>query len=327
MKVAELLAQRRADWQQLEREIDQLQARRRQMTADRATRFAELYRAACADLARADAWQLPPRTVQYLHRLVGRAHNQLYRSRTFNFAVWGRVLLHEVPGRIVRDPCVQLAFLLFWGVFFASAFLAFSPATWPNYAEQMLTTAGIEQLETSFANPLAGRELQDDVVMTSLYIRHNTSIGLKCFAGGLLVIPGVFITLFNAAYLGAAFGYMARPEVVEGVHFFEFVTAHGPFELTAIVLSAGAGFRLGVAWLAPGRLCRLASLRRAAEEAMPVMGAAMSLFFLAALIEGFISPAALPWGLKLAVALFSAAVLVFYLVFLGSQRSGADAVG
>jgi len=327
MKVAELLEQRRADWLQLEREIDQLQARRRQVTAEQAARFADLYRAACADLALADAWQLPPRTVLYLHRLVGRAHNQLYRSRTFDFAAWGRLLLRDVPGRIAREPCVQLAFLLFWGVFLASAFLAFSRATWPEYAEQILTAAGIEQLETSFAQPLTGRELQDDVIMTSLYIRHNTSIGLKCFAGGLLVIPGVFITLFNAAYLGAAFGYMARPEVVEGANFFEFVTAHGPFELMAIVLSAGAGLRLGVAWLAPGRLRRLASLRRSAQEAMPVMGAAMCLFFLAALIEGFISPAPLPFGIKLAVALLSAGILVFYLVFLGSPRSRTDAVG
>ncbi|MCH5378129.1 MAG: stage II sporulation protein M, partial [Planctomycetes bacterium] len=90
MKVAELLESRRRNWQQLEGMIDRLQNRRRsRCTAAELAEFAELYRAACADLALADSYQLPPNTVQYLHRLVGRAHNQLYRSRKFDFAAWG----------------------------------------------------------------------------------------------------------------------------------------------------------------------------------------------------------------------------------------------
>jgi uncharacterized membrane protein SpoIIM required for sporulation len=328
VKVAELLETRRRNWQQLEAMIDQLQTRqRRRLRADDASRFSDLYRAACADLALADAYQLPPNTVQYLHRLVGRAHNQLYRSRRFDFAAWGQLLLQDVPQRIARDRCVQLAFCLFWGVFVASAFLAFSKAMWPHYAEQMLSESVIEQLESSFENPLTGRDPEQDLIMASFYIRHNTGIGLKCFAGGLLVIPGLFITLFNAAHLGAAFGYMARPEVTEGANFFEFVTAHGPFELTAIVLSAGAGLRLGVAWLAPDRLTRGASLRRTAREAMPLMGAAMCMFFLAALIEAFISPSPLPYAIKASVALLSGAGLLFYFVVLGSPRRSVDAAG
>ncbi len=51
-------------------------------------RFSALYRAACADLALADAYQLPAETVRYLHQLVGRAHKQLYRSRSFNMSTW-----------------------------------------------------------------------------------------------------------------------------------------------------------------------------------------------------------------------------------------------
>jgi uncharacterized membrane protein SpoIIM required for sporulation len=158
------------------------------------------------------------------------------------------------------------------------------------------------------------------MVMAGFYIQHNTGIGLKCFAGGLLVVPGLFITLFNAAHLGAAFGYMARPEVTEGQNFFHFVTAHGPFELTAIVLSAGSGLRLGVGWLVPGRLTRLASLRKTAVDSMPLMGAAMCMFFFAALIEAFISPSGLPYGLKATVAVLSSGLLMFYFVILGMPR-------
>ena len=224
-------------------------SRKRTLERRAIARFAALYRSVCADLALADAYQLPPNTVQYLHRLVGRAHNQLYRSRRFDLRAWSHTLLVEVPQRIFCDRCVQTAFCFFWGVFIASAYLAQQEARWPHYAEQMLTENVLDQMKESFADPIQGRNAAVNPVMASFYIQHNTSIGLQCFAGGLLVVPGLLVTVFNAAHLGAAFGYMARPDVSEGANFFHFVTAHGPFELTAIVLSAGAGLRLGMSWI------------------------------------------------------------------------------
>ncbi len=321
MKVAELLDLRRKNWQELELLCESLQNRSaRRLQANDMSRFAALYRAACADLALADSYQLPPNTVRYLHRLVGRAHNQLYRTRRFDIAVWGKLLLEDAPQYIFKDRCVQITVCLFWAVFMISAYLAYSQGVWPDYAEQMLTAPVIEQMETDFSNPPDGRDPDTNMIMAGFYIRHNTGIGLKCFAGGLLVIPGLFVTVFNSAYLGAAFGYMARPEVTAGENFFHFVTAHGPFELTAIVLSAGAGLRLGVGWLIPGRLSRLASLRKTAVEAMPLMGAAMCMFFFAALIEGFISPSGLPQWLKGTIAVVSSGILTFYFVILGMPR-------
>jgi len=328
VKVAELLELRRKNWQELEELCGQLQYRRRKtLGAARLSRFAALYRAACADLALADAYQLPPNTVQYLHRLVGRAHNQLYRTRNFKFSTWGKVLLEDAPQWIFNDRCVQVAFCLFWGVFIASAILAYSKGMWPNYADEIITPGKIEQMESDFQQPISGRDPEERIAMAGFYIKNNTGIGLRCFGGGLLVIPGLFITVFNAATLGACFGYMARPEVTEGQNFFHFVTAHGPFELTAIVLSAGAGLRLGMAWIAPGRLSRIASLRKTANDAMPLMGAAMCMFFFAALIEGFVSPSGLPYWFKATVAVFSCGVLTFYFVVLGFPRGRSGRAG
>lgn len=326
MKVAELLESRRRNWKELERLCEAMENRRkRTVGAPSVSRFASLYRAACADLALADSYQLPPNTVQYLHRLVGRAHNQLYRSRVFDFASWGRTLLVDVPQRIFSDRCVRVAFCLFWGVFIASAVLAYSSALWPEYAEQVISRPGIDQLEEMYKEPIGTPASPMNSIMAGFYIWHNTGIGLKCFASMLFVVPGFLITIFNAAFLGAAFGYMARPDVPEGENFFHFVTAHGPFELTAIVLSAGAGLRLGMGWVATGGLTRAASLRAAGKEAMPMMGAAMALFFLAAMIEGFLSPSAAPQWTKDTVAIASSGALMFYFIVLGYPRSGLRA--
>ena len=113
---------------------------------------------------------------------------------------------------------------------------------------------------------------------------------------------------------------MARPDVAQSDVFYEFVTAHGPYELTAIMLSAGAGLRLGLAWMRTGGMTRIGSLRKTAEEAMPLMAAAMVLFFLAALIEGFVSPSSAPYWFKATVAVIASGTLMFYFIILGYPR-------
>lgn len=324
MKVADILERRKKHWQELEQYCDLLQNPTYARTSNPAlmTRFAALYRAACADLALADSYHLPQNTVQYLHRLVGRAHNQLYRSREFDIKKWTEVLLFDVPQRIFGDRCVQVAFGLFWGLFLLSAYLAAFPAQWPQFAESVLGAEQIAQMEQMFEKPIDGSERDGNAnaMMAGFYIQHNTSIGLQCFTWMLLVIPGLLITMFNAITLGTSFGYMARPDVPEGANFFHFVTAHGPFELTAIVLSAGAGLRLGLSWMITNGLDRLTSLQKTGREAMPIMGAAMVMFFLAALIEGFLSPSAAPYSIKAAMAIFSSCLLAFYFGVLGFPR-------
>jgi uncharacterized membrane protein SpoIIM required for sporulation len=330
MKVVELLERRRQNWQELERFCERLHASAGigSLSPPEAARFGALYRAACADLALADSYQLPQNTVQYLHRLVGRAHNQLYRSRKFDVAAWSRMLLVDVPQQIFGDRCVQFMFVLFWGMFILSAWLAYDKQAWPDYAETVLGQEQIEVLETSFKSEIGTiRGGEETTAMAGYYIWHNAGIGLQCFAFGLLVVPGLFISSFNALFLGAAFGYMARPEGYDqhGANFFNFVTAHGPFELTAIVLSAGAGLRLGLAWIMPGELSRVASLMAWGKKTMPVMMSAVIMFMIAAMIEGFLSPTAAPYWLKATVAILSSGVLTFYFVVLGFPRRGARA--
>ncbi len=336
MKVSELLQQRRSQWQELERLCEKIETQKRDfVSADTVSRFALLYRSTCADLALADEYRLPQNTTNYLHQLVGRAHNQLYRSHRFNYDSWHHTMFVEVPQKIFNDGCVQLAFVLFWGTFMLSAFLSASTVRWPDFAETVLPPAMLEQMEENFAEPMSSRPPGQNIMMAGFYVRHNTGIGLQCFASGLLVVPGIVVVIFNAVVLGSSFGYFARGDVAAGINFYEFVTAHGPFELTAIVLSAGAGLRLGLGWIKTDGLTRSSSLQKTAKEAMPLMSAAVFLFFAAALIEGFISPSSFvnigfimeaagipfdPYVIKAAVAVFCSGSLMFYFVFLGYPR-------
>ncbi len=139
------------------------------------------------------------------------------------------------------------------------------------------------------------------------------------------MIPGLVTLSYNAVNLGAVFGFMFRPELGESsVNFQNFVTAHGPFELTAIILSAGAGLKIGLGWLMTGGLSRSDSLLKTAREALPIAMCAVVLFILAALIEGFISPTStgfMPWWVKGVVAVGSSCGLMIYFVVLGYPQA------
>ena len=323
MKVGELIEKRQSSWDDLERLCGDMAIRKGRKDPVMVARFSALYRAACADLALAEAYQLPPNTVDYLHRLVARAHNQMYRSHRFNVRRWYEVIFENTPQLIFNDRCVHICFYLFWGLFLASGFLAYQNQTWPGFAEQVIGEQQMEQFSDMYGN-FGGRGFGVNSEMLGFYILNNAGIGLQCFVHMLLVLPGMVTLSYNAVYLGSVFGYMFRPEHGEaGMNFKNFVTAHGPFELTAIILSAGAGLKIGLSWMITNGLNRADSLVKNARDALPIAMTAVMLFIMAAMIEGFISPTSslyMPWWVKGAVAVICSLVLMIYFVVLGYPR-------
>lgn len=321
MNVAKVLEKRQQQWAELEKLCDMLEVRGkdRKHGAAGISRFATLYRAACADLALSDSYQLPPATVTYLHRLVARAHNRLYRASRIDPTTWADTVLRIAPQQIFMDPCVRVATFLFFGLFTLAALLGVNEQWFPDFVPQLVGQEQITQLETMYEKPVSG-SLDHYIAMAGFYIMHNTGIGLQCFAFGILIIPCLFKLAFNAVTLGAMFGYMAREDSSGGDNFMHFVTAHGPFELTAIALAGAAGLRFGLGLFYTNGLTRVQSLRDAATRAVPIMAASATLFFLAAFTEGFISPSPLPYLFKAFWAIFSAGLISFYFVVLGFPR-------
>lgn len=322
MKVSEILAQRQGNWEELQRLCGVLESnKRRKMTPDVMSRFAALYRAACADLALADAYQLPPGVVQFLHQLVARAHNQLYRSRQFTTRTWFREMFYRVPRRLFRDQYLRLSFVLFFGFGLASYILA---RYVPAFAAEAIPKETREQAEASYSGAVTRGGFGGDTQMAGLYVYNNAGIGIQCFASGIILcgFGGMFAVICNACLIGALFGYMDTTSAAG--NFNNFVTAHGPFELTAIVLSGAAGMRLGFSYVFTGGLARADSLRQAGREALPIMMAAIILFVLAAGIEGYISASELPYWIKATVAVSSGFTLLFYFVLLGMPSLEED---
>src|SRR4051794_38127929 len=128
MRVVDRLAQREASWRELEALLDELarpetRLRTGRLDAAQVLRLGELYRSACTDLMLAEAHDLPREAVYYLHGLVGRAHNAIYRARGFKFSDWAAELFGTVPRLLRGDPALRLATAVFWGAFLICALL------------------------------------------------------------------------------------------------------------------------------------------------------------------------------------------------------------
>jgi uncharacterized membrane protein SpoIIM required for sporulation len=70
----------------------------------------------------------------------------------------------------------------------------------------------------------------------------------------------------------------------------------------------------------PGELSRYANLRKTAKQMLPVAMAALLMFVMAALIEGFLSPSSMPYWSKALVAIVTSGLLAFYFIVLGFPR-------
>jgi uncharacterized membrane protein SpoIIM required for sporulation len=268
---------------------------------------------------------LPPGTVRYLNDLVGVAHNLLYRRQTWDWKTFGRVFFFDAPRWLLTDAAFWAALALFWVPFWTCEAIA---AKNPEFARSVVGSDQLESLERMYSTPFEEMDAFDRVGMAAYYVQHNGGIGLQCFAlGALFAFPGLYVLGFNATALGVSFGYMSSGAVEAEVaaRFAEFTTAHGPFELTAVVLSAAAGMRIGFGLIKTNGFARLDSARRAAIKASPAMVAAFLLFCGAALLEAFVSPRpTFFWGVfgdaaavKRGIALFSSALLVLYIFGLG----------
>jgi uncharacterized membrane protein SpoIIM required for sporulation len=329
MRVVDRLADREKDWRELQLRLSRMEGGQvSKLPPGDILRLGELYRSACADLMLAEAHDLPRDAVAYLHALVGRAHNAVYRARGFRLTDWGRVIFDEVPARLRSDPMLRVAALTFWGLFLVCAFVA---AAQPGFAARIIGEHQVEAMEQMYDQAFESNQGQEtlgrnDSMMAGFYIMHNAGIGLSCYAWGILFGIGSLWTLAsNAIQLGAIFGHMATTP--QAGHFYTFVTAHGPFELTAVVFAGAAGLRLGSGLVFTQGRSRLASLRAEGANSLPIAGVSVILFVLAAFLEGFVSASPLPYWVKASIAAASALTLAVYLIAPGRWLGRRSRIG
>ncbi len=262
------------------------------------------YRRLCQQLALARRRGYSPLVTMRLQVLMQRGHNLMYRTPAPRWRRAVEFLLAEFP-RLVRSEsgCMWAAAALFVVPLVAMfTLLQFHPELIHRVMDPAQLAQTEQMYDPSAAHQNLGRDSGGDWQMFGYYVMNNISIGLRTFASGLLAgIGTILVLLANGVSIGAVFGHLQQ--IGYGDPLWRFVAGHAPFELTAIVLAGGAGLRLGLNLVAPGRQRRIDALVSAGRKgAMLCLGIAFMLL-VAAFIEAFWSSIpTIPAGIKFSVS-------------------------
>ncbi|MCP4787947.1 MAG: stage II sporulation protein M [Fuerstiella sp.] len=320
------IRQRRDDWQQFETLLNGMKKRRlTQWSGNDITRLSGLYRSVCYDLSLVQSREWGARLEQYLNDLVAQGHNCLYRSPPGSLDTALKFLSIGFPRLLrVRRHFFFVSLALFAVPFLIAMVIA---AIDPVMAERIIDKTQMEQAGESYSQDLY-REIdasfaEERSYMTGFYVWNNVGIAFRCFALGAFFGIGTVVTLlFNGIMLGAVTGYIINQGFAD--NFFSFAISHGSFELTAIVISGAAGLLLGWGMVHPGELSRRESLRVHGLDAIKLASGAGFMLVIAALIEGYFSPMALPHSLKYAVGTMLWALVFVYLVHGGRDTTDTN---
>jgi uncharacterized membrane protein SpoIIM required for sporulation len=277
-------------WARYRALLAQLESGKRLPPTVQVQSFPRLLRTVSGHYALARSRGYSPGLADELHQMVRRGYRQLYRVR----AAWPqqimRFALAGFPRALRRHAGLfWLACALFFGPMLAMGLACYHDGT---LIYSLLDGPSISDLEAMY-DPTserlgegAIRKADTDVAMFGYYILNNVGIAFRTFASGLVFgLGSVFLLAFNGLHIGAAAGHLTQ--LGHGQPFWSFVSGHGPYELTAIVISGAGGLLLAKALLAPGRLTRMAALRANAAEAAILVTGAMLMLLLAAAVEAF----------------------------------------
>jgi uncharacterized membrane protein SpoIIM required for sporulation len=155
-------------------------------------------------------------------------------------------------------------------------------------------------------------------VSSSGIATNNLSVALTAWAGGALAGLGAFyVTLLNGFMLGAIVGVTLHFSMAGEL--LGFVAAHGPLELTLIVVSAAAGLGIGRALVAADDRPRSEAVPAAARQSLILMLGCLPWLVVLAVVEVLLSPSPeMPVALKVAVG--AALELSFLVVALQPLR-------
>ncbi len=283
--------------------------------------FGQRYRGIAADLERARTYGASRRLVGTLQELVGAGHNLLY-SR------WGRAAVSPwhwlavgFPSTVRRHwrPNLLAVVLLFGPILPTYLAVRADPVLGRAWAGPvMMTRAENTEKGNPDATYLANSNTEyGSPALASEVGTNNVSVALNILAGGATAgILTVLVLLYNGILLGAVFGAYANTGVLPVI--LAFVFPHGFIELVAICIGGSAGFVLGAALWMPGRRSRAEALIERGKTALSLLGGTVLMLVLAAVIEGFYSPTALPAAAKFWFGGVTAVLLALYFGLAGT---------
>ncbi|MGI8638353.1 MAG: stage II sporulation protein M [Pyrinomonadaceae bacterium] len=310
--------ERKNNWQRLEDLLSILETSSlRGLSRLEVREFGELYRRAASDLAIARVETRDPKLVNYLNSLVIRAHGKIYRAEGQGANLIWNFFARDFPQAFRRNwKFIALAFAVFTFFGIASFILCYNDL---KFADGLGLT-GIQY--AAQADDKWWLSLNDaNQIGSSEILTNNILVSLMAFAyGAFFGIGTIYVLIMNGLSIGGVLGVCYKVNPSFGSELVTFMVGHGVIELSCIFIAAGAGMLIGYSLINPGDLTRTEALKKNGLEAVRLAIGCACLLVVAGIIEGFLSPSALPPFVKFGTGILTGIAMYSYLFLVGREE-------
>jgi uncharacterized membrane protein SpoIIM required for sporulation len=318
MTLGTFVRKSRPRWRRLETLLGVIETRGPRRTSQSFLQeLSALYRATTGDLAFAQTHYRGTTLLLFLHQLVARAHNQIYRPQRLSVRAFSHFIRNEIPGSI-RSHFQAITWSAI--VFLLGIALGISAVQFDERAASVVLPTSV--LDSIYSGHMWTGSIFSVVpapVASTFLFTSNISVALLAFAGGLTFGVVTFWILFqNGFMLGVVFKLCADYGLLGAV--LEFVAGHGVLEISSIIVSGGAGFVVANALLNPGAYLRRDALSQQGRSAVRMAIACVPTLITAGCIEAFISPSHIPVWFKVTLGLMLGSIFWLYLLCTGRSE-------
>jgi uncharacterized membrane protein SpoIIM required for sporulation len=308
MKETRFIDQRKAQWQELEDALANGSKDPNQLS--------DLYIQVTDDLSYARTFYGNRVVRVYLNQLTQRLFRSLFRNTAQHKKRLKTFLVEELPASIYLSRRSLITALVVFAV--AVAIGVFSSMHDPSFPRSILGDTYVNMTDKNIesGDPMAVYKDADVLNMFLQIATNNLLVAFKAFIFGLLFALGSLgILLYNGIMVGAfQYYFISKGVAVESILT---IWMHGTMEISAIVISGGAGLVMGSGLVFPGTYTRLQSLRMSARAGIRIMAAVTPIIITAALIEAVVTRyTSVGDGIRAILIVLQAAFMLFYFVVL-----------
>jgi len=266
------------------------------------------------DLGYAKTFYPQSKVTVYLNGLASKIYLGIYRNKREERSRIFRFWKTELP-LVVRKYHRELLYslLLFTGF---ALMAAFSTARDQSFVRGILGDGYMEMTEENISkgDPFGVYKSAEPLEMFLTIGLNNIKVSFMIFIAGLFFSIGTIWMLFeNGMMLGAFHTFFFMRDL--GWQSALVIWIHGTLEISAIIISGGAGLILGNSILFPQSYKSLEALKRRAKDGIKLMVGLVPVFIAAAFLEGFITRYSnMPKPVSLSILLFSFVFIIWYFI-------------
>ncbi len=280
--------------------------------------FYRLYLQTSSDLAKIRSRAPDPQAVLFLSAVLARARVRMTTEVMSVKDALARFLLRTLPLSVYRLRWLTLAVALSFLAVSAAAFLTYV------FCPQLLSELGTPHTLDEYARHAfkSYYSVYPNSEFAAMVWTNNALIAVSAIVGGFTGIVPVSVLWTNAVAIGQAGAIMHSRGALDV--FFGLILPHGIPELCAVFVAGAAGLKIFWVLAVPGNMPRAAALGKEGRQTLLTVFALTGLLFLAGMTEGFVTPSALPWAVKMLCGFFIFVLFWCWVTVFGRRACKAE---